>query len=120
MLRPVAKSYDRIMRGMEEAGLSEWRRELLAPLSGRVLEIGAGTGRSLTSYPPGVTSLTLAEPDKHMRTLLEQAVLAHGAQVEVIAAPAEHLPFEAGTFDAVVSSLVLCSVKDQATVLREV
>jgi ubiquinone/menaquinone biosynthesis C-methylase UbiE len=92
MLRPVAKSYDRIMRGMEEAGLSEWRRELLAPLSGRVLEIGAGTGRSLTSYPPGVTSLTLAEPDKHMRTLLEQAVLAHGAQVEVIAAPAEHLP----------------------------
>jgi ubiquinone/menaquinone biosynthesis C-methylase UbiE len=120
MLRPIAKSYDRIMRSMEEGCLSEWRGELLVPLSGKVLEIGAGTGRSLPAYPPSVTSLTLAEPDRHMRRQLERAVLAYGTHVDVIASPAEHLPFDAGTFDAVVSSLVLCSVKDQTSVLQEV
>jgi ubiquinone/menaquinone biosynthesis C-methylase UbiE len=120
MLKPIAKSYDRIMRGMEEGGLSVWRTELLQTLSGKVLEIGAGTGRSLSSYPDTVTSLTLTEPDKNMRAQLERTVEGDGRDVRVIDSSAEALPFPDGTFDAVVSSLVLCSVRDQASVLKEV
>jgi ubiquinone/menaquinone biosynthesis C-methylase UbiE len=120
VLKPIARSYDRVMRGMEEAGLTEWRAELLAPLSGKVLEIGAGTGRSLAMYPPAVTSLTLAEPDRHMRTQLRERVAGQGRAADVIDAPAESLPFADATFDAVVSSLVLCSVRNQAPVLGEV
>jgi ubiquinone/menaquinone biosynthesis C-methylase UbiE len=120
MLKPVVAIYDHAMRGMEDAGLSAWRRDLLAPLAGSVLEIGAGTGSNLPFYPPSVTSLVLSEPDQHMRARLVAASAGSDRKVEVISAPAERLPFPDGSFDAVVSALVLCSVGDQATVLAEI
>ncbi|MHB1988185.1 MAG: class I SAM-dependent methyltransferase [Acidimicrobiales bacterium] len=120
MLKLAALLYDRFMDGVEQAGLTGWRRELLAPLRGSVLEIGAGTGRNLLLYPAEVTDLVVTEPDPHMRTLLAKAVSGSARQARVIDAPAEHLPFADATFDAVVSTLVLCSVKDQACVLKEV
>lgn len=120
MIKPVAALYDRIMRRAEEAGLTQWRRDLLASLSGTVLEIGAGTGRNVSLFPSGLTSLVLAEPDRHMRARLAQMTADSGPGVEVIAAPAEDLPFADGTFDAVVSTLVLCSVRDQAAALGEI
>lgn len=120
MLKPIAKSYDRFMRGAEEACLTGWRTELLSTLSGAVLEIGAGTGRSLSSYPEAVDPLTLTEPDAHMRAILMGAVAAGSRTAEVIDAPAESLPFPDAHFDAVVCSLVLCSVRQQEPVLREI
>jgi ubiquinone/menaquinone biosynthesis C-methylase UbiE len=62
MNRVAAALYDRAMANLEGAGLSQWRRELLSPLQGRVLEIGAGTGRNLEMYPAAVTELVLADP----------------------------------------------------------
>jgi ubiquinone/menaquinone biosynthesis C-methylase UbiE len=120
LLKPIAMMYDRIMRGAEEGCLTQWRTEILGTLSGTVLEIGAGTGRSLSSYPDSVTSLTLAEPDPNMRSQLVRVLAASGRSAEIVEAPAEHLPFPDATFDAVVSSLVLCSVHDQSSVLKEV
>lgn len=120
MLKVAAVLYDRIMQGVEAAGLTEWRRDLLTPLSGTVLEVGAGTGRNLALYPPAVTSLVLAEPDRHMRARLVRTAAATDRHVDVIGAPAEDLPFPDATFDAVVSTLVLCSVRDQATTLDEI
>jgi len=121
VLKPAALLYDRAMRGVEEAGLLEWRRALLAPLSGTVLEIGAGTGRNLALYPEAVTTLVVTEPDRHMRSVLARHQVRTGTRrLEVVGAPAEHLPFADSTFDAAVSTLVLCSVADQASALREV
>lgn len=120
MIKPVAMSYDRIMRKVEEAGLTRWRRDLLASLSGTVLEIGAGTGRNVPLFPSDLTSLVLAEPDRHMRARLVQVTAEVGLDVEIIAAPVEDLPFGDASFDAVVATLVLCSVRDQATALREI
>jgi ubiquinone/menaquinone biosynthesis C-methylase UbiE len=120
MLKPVVAIYDRAMQGMEDAGLSAWRRDLLAPLAGSVLEIGAGTGSNLPFYPPAVTSLVLSEPDRNMRSRLVSATAAPDWKVDVISAPAERLPFPDASFDAVVSALVLCSVGNQATVLAEI
>jgi ubiquinone/menaquinone biosynthesis C-methylase UbiE len=120
MLKPVVAIYDRAMQGMEHAGLGAWRRDLLAPLEGSVLEIGAGTGSNLPFFPPAVTSLVLSEPDRHMRARLLDATAASDRKVDVISAPAERLPFPDGSFDAVVAALVLCSVGDQAKVLAEI
>jgi ubiquinone/menaquinone biosynthesis C-methylase UbiE len=120
MLKPVAMAYDRIMSSAEQGCLIAWRRELLASLTGDVLEIGAGTGGSLDSLPGTLTSLTLLEPDKNMRVQLERAMLARGTVATVVDAGAESLPFPDATFDAVISSLVLCSVKQQAPVLAEI
>ena len=117
----MAAVYDRFMQGSEEACLAAWRAELLRELSGAVLEIGAGTGVTLPHYPMSVTRLVLCEPDPHMRRKLEQKRAAIGAaRVEVSDASIENLSFAEGSFDAVVCSLVLCSVKDQRAALAEI
>ena len=117
----MAAVYDRFMQGSEQACLADWRAELLRELSGAVLEIGAGTGVTLPHYPKSVTRLVLCEPDPHMRRKLEQKRAAAGAaRVEVSDASIESLSFAEGSFDAVVCSLVLCSVKDQRAALAEI
>jgi len=123
MGRLAAKLYDRMTRRMERAGMASERAELLRDLSGRVLEIGAGTGRNLDHYPATVARLVLAEPDRHMRRGLEARVAVaqrRCGQVSVIDAGAEYLPFPDATFDAVVSTLVLCSVEDPGAAAAEI
>jgi len=115
----IASLYDRIMSRAERACLGQWRQELLFPLRGRVLEIGAGTGINLAYYPPSVTSLILAEPDRNMRRRLAGRLLDQTRRVEVIAATAEQLPFPDNSFDAIVSTLVYCSVQSPAASLKE-
>lgn len=118
MLRPAAALYDRVMRGVEEAGLAGWRDELLAPLSGSVLEVGAGTGANVGRYPAAVERLVLTEPNRHMRARLTPLAKSRGA--EVLDAPAEELPLDSESFDAVVATLVLCSVRDPDRALTEI
>lgn len=114
-----ALAYDRVMASTEKAGLADIRSRVLAGASGQVLEVGAGTGRNLDHYPPGVASLTLTEPDASMLRRLEAAARAASRPTTVLRAPAEDLPFEDATFDTVVSTLVLCGVSDQPRAVRE-
>ncbi len=118
----MAAIYDRFMSTVEEACLQVWRAELLAGLAGEVLEVGAGTGANLSHYPEAVTKLVLAEPDRHMHEKLAARVHAAGGapKLELSAAPADALPFPDDAFDAVVCTLVLCSVPDPAATLREI
>jgi ubiquinone/menaquinone biosynthesis C-methylase UbiE len=117
----TAAFYDRFMRVSEQACLAAWRAELLSGLSGEVLEVGAGTGATLTLYPRSVTRLVACEPDRHMRRQLQAKRDALGLRhVEISDAGLGVLPFAAGAFDAAVCSLVLCSVPDQAAALAEI
>src|SRR3977135_2124126 len=117
----MAAVYDRFMRGSEEACLAQWRAELLRDLSGAVLEVGAGNGGTLPHYPKSIAQLVLCEPDAHMRRKLKQKVDASALRnSEISDASLESLPFKAGEFDAVVCSLVLCSVPDQSAALAEI
>jgi ubiquinone/menaquinone biosynthesis C-methylase UbiE len=104
---------------MDRSGVVERRRRLLEGLSGRVLEVGAGNGLNFAHYPPGVSSVLAVEPEAHLRQeALANAALAQ-VPVDVVAGVADHLPAEDESVDAVVYSLVLCSVADQARALRE-
>lgn len=114
-----AKVYDRISEPMERRGLTKWRQQLLGDLSGSVLEVGAGTGRNLEFYPAAVTSLTLTEPSAPMLAKLRDHAADVRPDADVLAAPAEDLPFDAASFDAVVATLVLCSVDDLPAAVRE-
>jgi ubiquinone/menaquinone biosynthesis C-methylase UbiE len=111
--------YDRMTAGAENAGLRARRQALIAKASGRVLEIGGGTGANLPFYGPGVESLTITEPSEAMVRRLERRLDRHELPAEVVRAPAEELPFDSGSFDAAVSTLVLCTVGDQARALAE-
>jgi ubiquinone/menaquinone biosynthesis C-methylase UbiE len=99
--------------------LQAWRRELLAPLSGDVLEVGAGTGANLEHYGQDVQRLVLCEPDASMRTKLSERTARTNRPTEVVDSPAQALRVPDATFDAVVSTLVLCSVPRQDEALSE-
>lgn len=115
-----ARVYDPFLALGERSGMRELRRQTLAAARGRVLEIGAGTGLNLTLYPSAVTGITLAEPDAAMAVRLRSRVRRTSHPVEVVQAPAEQLPFAEGSFDTVVSTLVLCTVADMGASLREI
>jgi len=113
-----ARIYARMMEG-EDPQQAEYRRELLAGLSGRVFELGAGTGANFSHYPPSVTQVVAAEPESYLRERALAAAVEAPVPVEVVDAVADDLPFEDESFDAAVVCLVLCTVPDQAGALAE-
>ena len=114
-----ARIYPYISRGAEKGGAAEHRRALLAGLQGRVIEVGAGHGLNFAYYPAEVTQVVAVEPEPHLRALAQAAAVDAPVSIEVKTGVAEAVPAEDGEFDAAVTSLVLCSVSDQAVALRE-
>jgi SAM-dependent methyltransferase len=93
------------------------RRENLAGLSGRVLEVGAGIGTNFPNYPASVEQVVAMEPEPRLAARAWAAAAA--APVAIILTNETVEEFSGGElFDAVVCSLVLCSVRDPAMVLR--
>jgi ubiquinone/menaquinone biosynthesis C-methylase UbiE len=117
--RLFAAMYDRGLKGTEDAGLREMRREALGAARGRTIELGAGTGANLGLYPDAVTELVLAEPDPHMAKQLRPKLAQAGVSAELTEASAERLPFEDSSFDTAVFTLVLCTVPDPRAALAE-
>lgn len=103
----------------ESEQLRELRRENLADLSGRVLEVGAGTGTNFGLYPAAVREVVALEPEPHLFRKATQAAAAAPMPVTVLPSPIEALS-AAEPFDAVVCALVLCSVDDMDGVLRQI
>lgn len=117
--RAFSALYDRMIRGTEEAGLGEMRREVLSGARGRTLDIGAGTGANIGLFGAEVTEVVYAEPDPHMIKRLRRKLAEAGDPSEVVEAPAERLPFPDDSFDSAVFTLVLCTVPDQRSALEE-
>lgn len=115
-----ARLWTRIAAAMEEQGAAEHRRRLLAGITGRVVEVGAGTGSNVAHYPAGVVEVLAVEPEPHLRELAVRAAGSAPVPVVVVDGTAERIPAGDGAFDAAVVSLVLCSVPDQAVALAEV
>jgi len=114
-----ARVYARLSAGMEHAGVGEHREKLLAGLSGAVLEVGAGNGLNFGHYPESVSSVLAVEPEPYLRGIAERKAARSPVAITVRDGTAERLPAADGTFDAVVASLMLCSVPDQARALGE-
>ena len=115
-----ARIYDPCLWLAERRGLRARRRELLAQARGLTLELGSGTGLNLPHYPRSLDRLVLAEPDAAMRARLRHRVQNGEHPASVSDAAAEQLPFDDGTVDTVVSTLVLCTVDDPRRALREI
>ena len=123
---PVARVYDRVARvydlydaPMDLMGGRRRRRRVLARASGRVLEIGIGTGRNLEHYGNG---LRLTGVDLSAGMLAQAAPRRASAPVAVslVQGDAQCLPFPSSSFDTVTATCVFCSVADPVAGLREV
>ncbi|MGW0782491.1 class I SAM-dependent methyltransferase [Streptomyces sp. NPDC002913] len=103
-----------------KAGIAAHREELLAGLSGRVVEIGAGNGLNFAHYPGAVSEVMAIEPERNLRRLATDAALRAEVPVDVVPGTAEALPVKSEAFDAAVASLVLCTVRDLPRALAEI
>ncbi|WP_406462357.1 class I SAM-dependent methyltransferase [Streptomyces sp. NBC_01622] len=115
-----ARYYARLsVRAESRFGLAGMRDRLLAGLSGRVIEIGAGNGLNFAHYPSAVSEVVAIEPERTLRQLAVESARRSEVPVDVVPGAAEKLPVKSEAFDAVVLSLVLCSVRDVPRALAE-
>ncbi|MGK2882199.1 MAG: class I SAM-dependent methyltransferase [Mycobacterium sp.] len=106
------------MSGHETETLQRLRRENLDGLTGRVLELGAGTGSNFGFYPQGVTEVVALEPEPRLEPLAARAAAAAPVPITVSASTIEEFT-DGDPFDAVVCSLVLCSIGDPDAVAAQ-
>lgn len=103
------------------AGVDPLRADLLRDVSGRVIEIGFGTGANLPFYPPAVRELVAVEPSLGLADRARPRLDAWGRPHSIVTASASRpLPLDARSFDAAVVTFVLCSVKEVRPVLDEI
>jgi SAM-dependent methyltransferase len=107
-----------VMSAHETPLMKRLRTENLAGLRGRVLEVGAGTGTNFAFYPDTVTEVVALEPETRLAPKAREVAAAAPVSVTVIESTVEALG-DVELFDAVVCSLVLCSVADPENVLRQ-
>jgi len=113
-----ARYFDRLSRAIEP-DLGAYRRELLAGLSGRVLEIGAGNGLNFRHYPPQVQEVIAIEPEPYLRAKAQTAAADAPVAVSVRDGVGARIDLPDDSVDAAVACLVLCSIPDQAAALAE-
>ena len=84
-----------------------------------MIEVGAGNGLNFAHYPPEVGEVVAVEPEPFLRERARERAAAAPVSIRVTDGTAEALPLADDAADAVVVSLVLCSVPDQAAALAE-
>lgn len=112
-----AQLYDLQMRLLGRR-LDPHRQAVVEGVKGRILELGIGSGLNLPFYRPEARVIGV-DPDTAMLRRAARRAQDAPAAVWLVAAAGEALPFGAGSFDEVVITLVLCSVKSQERVLAE-
>ncbi len=116
-LYPRAEFVDQMTTKADAQGYAEVRRDLVGDLTGRVLEVGCGTGAMFPYYAPAAT-VEAIEPEEDFLGIAMQKAKTSG-RIRATEGNGMQLPFSAGSFDAVVFGLVLCSVPSVEQVLAE-
>lgn len=106
--------------GMGGRAFQDQRRQALAGVAGRVLELGFGAGHNLEHYGEGVTEVLALEPAQVNRKLAAKRVAGAPFPVEWVGLEGESIPLEDGSVDAVVSTWTLCTIPDLRRALAEV
>ena len=102
-----------------EKNIADRKRTLFAQVQGDVLEIGPGTGPNLSYYPTDIHWIGV-EPNPFMHSYLSKEAERLGLDIDLRSGNAQQLDVEDNSMDAVVSTLVLCSVDNLAATLQEV
>lgn len=114
-----ARVYERWAPIGERRGATEHRQRMLARLTGRVIEVGAGTGANFPCYPSTVGEVVAVEPERYLRELAQAAAAKAAVPITVLDGVGGQLPGRDGSFDAGVAALVLCTIPDVHRALAE-
>ena len=115
---PRAEFADLMMARADSQGYAAVRRELIRDLTGRVLEIGCGTGTMFEYYGPEAR-VEAIEPEEDFLALAVSRAAPSSGRIRAVAGNGMDLAFPDGSFDSVVLGLVLCSVPSMGRVLAE-
>lgn len=116
---PIFARVYRVLSTASDRQIAAHRAEMLDGLAGTVVEVGCGNGLNFAHYPAAVDRVIAIEPDPYLRRLATAAATTASVSVDVAPGTADALPVGDGVTDAVVFSLVLCSVTDQGRALAE-
>ena len=113
----IAPIYELIDLPLEFFFFRKWRKEALSGLSGKVLEVGIGTGRNLKFYPASCRVIGIDKSEGMLQRAREKANGMNN--VTLYPMDAEHLEFPDNSFDYVVTTFVLCTIPDPVKALKE-
>jgi SAM-dependent methyltransferase len=102
------------------SGLDPWRARATAGLSGRVVEVGFGSGLNLVHYPPEVDVVLAVEPARTARRMAERRMEAAAVAVEHVGLDGQDIPLEDGSCDGALFTFTLCTIPDPGRALAEV
>ena len=104
---------------MNRQATREVRARVCAGLTGKVVEIGFGTGLNVHYYPPEVTMVFAVEPSRVCMELAEPRISRSNTPVELAGLTGEHLDLPSQEFDVVLSTWTLCTIPDLSAALEE-
>ena len=108
-----------VMGGYINWHLHKRKTKAFADLSPSVVEIGSGVGANLRYLPSGARLIAI-EPNPYMHARLRRAARRRGVDLEIRSVVGERIDLPDTSAEAVISSLVLCTVRDPAAVLAEI
>jgi len=106
--------------GMSGERFSVLRQEYLSGVSGRVLEVGFGTGLNLPHFPDAVTHLYALDPSQLGRRLAKQRIQHAPFPVEFVELEGNRFALPDNSVDAVVSTWTVCTIPDPIAALKEI
>ena len=119
LFKRMASYYEILEYPLEIIKLRDLRRSIMPRLNGKILEIGAGTGKNLEYYPKNA-NLTLTDPNYLMLNKAKSKAIKLNINARFFNMSAEKLEFKNNSFDTVISTLVLCSVNYPLLSLKEI
>ncbi|AFY86189.1 class I SAM-dependent methyltransferase [Chroococcidiopsis thermalis] len=105
---------------LSDLTMAQYRREVLANVTGEVLEIGFGTGLNLSYYPENIHKLVAIDANPGVHNLARKRIQKSHITVDNRVLNGENLPMADNTFDSVVSTWTLCSITKVEQALQEI
>jgi len=115
----IAKYFDSMEKPMGTSGFDQWRKELVQQATGKILEVGVGTGKNLQYYAKDV-DLTVIDFSKNMLDKARAKYKGDLLKMNFLEMDVQNMDFEDNSFDTVLTSCVFCSVPDPVKGLQEI
>jgi ubiquinone/menaquinone biosynthesis C-methylase UbiE len=104
---------------MRNHRLLDYRQQAIGAAHGLVLEIGVGSGLDLPFYGSEVGGVSAIDPSPELLILARRRIAEASVPVWLVRASGEHLPFGDASFDTIVTTWTLCSIRHPELALGE-